>query len=148
MQKRKLLSVAALLAVLGCSGEAVAAPADLTGNWTFNFSTAAESGGTCVGSMVFTITQSDQTFNGTQVGPGTLVCTGLTPANPAEFSNELISSGVASTNQVAFTLSQLNSTTTGTVSAPGQMGGQASWVQPLKPSGSVTVVGTWTAVKQ
>jgi hypothetical protein len=157
MRITRVIGIVALTGALGCSGEMVPAPAKLSGNWSFNFNTASESGAACTGSMVFAIAQSDQEFTGTQVGPGTLVCSGVkltaalkstNAANPAEFDNETISTGVASPDEIAFTLARLNSTNTGTVLSATEMSGKSSWTLPVSPSGTVTVEGTWTAVKQ
>lgn len=157
MRNLKLVPAAVvLLGALGCSGETVAPPADLSGTWNFTFNTAnADAGATCVGTMTFTISQTDQTFVGFQRGAGAVSCTGIAlalvspnPSNATEFDNEMIGTGVVGQSDVVFTLNTLNGSNTGTVLKGGQMSGTSSWQLPVSPRGSITVRGTFTAVKQ
>ncbi len=153
------LFLAGAVCVAGCSSDVASAPANLTGTWNFMYMTAAASaaGGatpTCQGTMTFTITQTDQTFVGSQESAGTLACTGVTLNLPSTnlgsnnvFSGEEIHSGVVSPTEVAFKLGTLNSDNSGTVTQPGMMTGTSTWTLPIKPSGTITVTGTWTATK-
>jgi hypothetical protein len=150
-----VVSVAAVLTVMGCSGEPVPPPADLSGTWDFSYVTTSGAGATCLGTMTFTISQTDQTFVGFQRGSGTLVCDGISLnlpnpnlADPTAFDGEMISSGIVSPSEVAFQLNTLQSHDAGTVERNGVMTGTASWVIPVKPRGTIAVTGTWTAVKQ
>lgn len=145
----------AVLAALGCSGEAVPAAANLSGTWDFSYVTKSDAGATCHGTMTFTIAQTDQTFVGFQRNPGSLLCEGVSlnlanasASNPTEFDGEMITSGVASPTEVAFRLSTLKSQDAGMVQQAGLMTGTSSWVLPIKPKGTITVTGTWTAFKQ
>lgn len=156
MRILKLLPAAVLIAAMGCSGEAVPVPANLSGTWTFAFSTAAASGATCQGAMTFTISQTDQTFIGFQRGAGSVACNGLAvalasanPADSTEFTNEMIGTGVVGQSDVVFTLNTLKGTNSGTVETGAhRMSGTSSWLIPVVPHGTAKVTGTFTAVKQ
>ena len=156
MRILKLLPAGALLAALGCSGETVPDPANLSGSWNFTFTTAAESGAPCVGAMTFTISQTDQSFIGFQRGAGSVSCTGLAvalvspnPSDPTEIDNEMIGTGVVGQSDLTFTLNTLNGTNNGVVDATGRaMSGTSTWLMPVAPHGTVKVTGTFTAVKQ
>ena len=156
MRILKLLPVGVLLAALGCSGETVPDPANISGSWKFTFNTAAESGATCVGTMTFTISQTDQTFVGSQRGAGSVSCTGLAvalvspnPSDSTEFDNEIIGTGVVGQSDVTFTLNTLKGFNNGSVGAGGRtMSGTSSWQIPVAPHGTVKMAGTFTAVKQ
>jgi hypothetical protein len=156
MRTMRLLPASALLAALGCSGETVPEPANLSGTWAFTFNTAAESGATCTGAMNFTISQTGQTFVGFQRGAGSVSCNGLAvalvapnPSDSTEFDNEMIGTGVVGQQDVTFTLNTLNGTNNGKVEAGGrQMSGTSSWMLPVVPHGTVRTIGTFTAVKQ
>ena len=153
------LFVAGAVCVMGCSSEVAPAPANLAGTWNFTYVTAAagtanEVTPTCQGTMTFTITQTGETFVGTQQNAGTLACQGVTlnlpSANLASnnvFTGEQINSGVVSPNEVAFMLGALNSDNSGTVTQPGLMTGTSTWTLPIKPNGTITVTGTWTAAR-
>jgi hypothetical protein len=150
-----LFPACAVLAALGCSGEPVPAAANLSGTWDFSYVTSSATGATCHGTMTFTISQTDQKFVGFQRGPGSLFCDGLTlnlpnanVQNSTEFDGEMMTSGIASPNEVAFNLLTLKSQDAGTVQQNGLMTGTTTWVLPVKPSGNVTVSGTWSAFKQ
>ncbi len=154
------LFFAGALCVVGCSSEVAPAPANLAGTWNFTFTTAATSAAnettpTCQGTMTFTITQTDQTFAGTQQNAGTLACQGVTLDLPSAnlaannvFTGAQISSGVVSPNEVAFKLGTLNSDNSGTVTQSGVMAGTSTWTVPIKPNGTITVTGSWTAAKE
>jgi len=155
MRITSLLLVCAFAATLGCSGTAVPAAANLSGTWDFSYVTASDAGVTCHGSMTFTIAQTDQTFVGFQRNAGSLVCDGVAlnlpnpnPSNSAEFTGEMITSGVVSPTEVAFRLNTLQSQDAGKVQDAGLMTGRSSWILPVKPKGTITVNGTWTAFKQ
>jgi hypothetical protein len=155
MRGVRLLPACTVLAVLACSTESVPAPANLAGTWNFSYATASESGVTCHGAMTFTISQTDQTFVGFQRNTGSVSCTGVAlalatpnPNSPTEFDNETINAGVVSPNEVAFQLSMLQSHDAGVVVKDGVMSGTTTWVLPIKPKGTITVTGTWTASKQ
>jgi hypothetical protein len=149
-----------MLAMLACNGETIPTPANLAGTWNFTYATSgALSAGvtapTCQSTMTFTISQTDQTFVGTQLNGGTLVCEGLTPKLPsanlaqnAVFTGEQIYSGVVSPNEVAFRLGTLNSQDAGVLQQSGLMTGTSTWTLPIEPNGTITVTGTWTAIKQ
>jgi hypothetical protein len=144
----------AILGVLGCSSVPVPAPANLSGSWDFSYVTVSAAGATCHGSMTFTISQTDQTFVGVQRGSGTLLCEGVTPllpnpnaSDPTQFDGEMISAGVVSPTEVAFTLDILRSRDAGTVVQDGMMTGTSTWQLAVQPRGTVTVTGTWTAIK-
>jgi hypothetical protein len=154
------LFFASAVCVVGCSSEVAPAPANLTGTWNFTYMTAAastanETTPTCQGTMTFIITQTDQTFVGTQQNAGTLTCQGVTlnlpSANLASnnaFTGEQIHSGVVSPNEVAFELGTLSSDNSGTVTQPGLMTGTSTWTLPIKPNGTIMVSGTWTAARE
>lgn len=156
MRIEKLLSAAALFAALGCSGETVPEPTNLSGTWNFAFNTATESGATCVGAMAFTISQTDQAFVGFQRGAGSVSCTGLAvalvspnPNDSTEFDNEMIGTGLVGQSDLTFTLNTLKGTNDGVVAAGGRaMSGKSTWLIPVAPHGTVKVTGTFTAVKQ
>ena len=155
MRILKAVGASALIAMLGCSGETVAAPANLSGSWNFVFNTVnAEAGAACTGAMTFTISQTDQTFVGFQRGAGAVSCTGIAlalavpnPSDSTEFDNEIIGTGVVGSSEVVFTLNTLNGTNTGTVDKD-MMSGRASWKIPVLPKGTLAVSGTFTATRK
>jgi hypothetical protein len=143
-----------LAAITGRSQELAEPPAALSGTWTFHYSMATTDGASCAGDMQFTISQTDQTFTGSQKGAAALSCENIVPSigsfdneSNAIFANEIISSGVASESEVAFALNTLNGTNTGTVTKD-HMSGASTWRIPVYPSGTAAMSGTWTAVKQ
>ena len=145
----------ALILALGCSGESVTPPANLSGSWAFVFNGANDAGVKCTSTMTITISQTDQTFVGFQRGAGTVSCTGVVaalvspnPSNPQEIDNEMISSGVVGQNDVSFATALLTTTNSGAVIKDGQMSGTTIWQVPVEPRGAVTVTGTWTATRQ
>jgi hypothetical protein len=155
MHAARLLCGCAVFAALGCSGDAVPAPASLSGTWDFSYVTTSEAGATCHSTMTFTISQTDQTFVGTQRNAGTLFCEGVSvnlqnqnPTDPTAFTGELLTAGVVSPSEVAFRLNTLMSQDAGKVEENGLMTGRTTWVLPIKPKGTVTLNGTWTAFKQ
>ena len=156
MRILKVLPAAAVAAVLGCSGETVPEPANLSGSWNFVFNTAAESGATCSGAMTFTISQTDQAFVGFQRGAGSVSCSGMAvalvspnPSDSTEFDNEMIGTGLVGQSDVVFTLNTLKGTNEGTVEAGARrMSGTSRWQIPVAPHGTVKMTGTFTAVKQ
>lgn len=154
MRVATMLAGAGLFAVAGCSQEIPAAPAALSGTWTFSYSMATDDGATCAGNMQFTISQTDQTFVGFQKGAAALACDNLVPKlgsfdsqSNTIFANEMISGGVASEREVVFALNTLHGSNNGTVTN-GKMSGSATWAIPVYPSGSAAMHGNWTAVKQ
>ena len=155
MRMLRGVQVGALVLALGCSGEAVPPPANLSGQWGFTFNGTNDAGAACSSSMVITISQTDQTFVGFQRGAGTVSCSGIAAAlastnasNPTEIDNEMISSGVVSHTEVAFATATLTTTNSGTVVSDGHLSGTTIWQVPVKPRGTITVTGTWTATRQ
>jgi hypothetical protein len=153
MRVARLFSTCAILAALGCSGEAVPAPANLAGTWDFSYVTTSDAGVSCHGSMTFTITQTDQTFSGVQQNAGILLCDGARLAlpnftDPTQFVGEMITAGVVSPNEVAFQLNTLESHDAGTVVQAGLMTGTSVWQLRVAPKGTITVSGTWTAIER
>jgi hypothetical protein len=154
MRRSIVIGCAAVAAIAGCSQEMAQPPAALAGTWTFRYVMATEDGATCSGNMQFTISQTDQTFTGSQQGAAALACVDVAPAigsldgsNNTVFANEVISGGVASESEVAFALNTLNGANTGTVTKDG-MSGESTWQIPVNPRGTVAMRGNWTAVKQ
>ena len=80
MKFSRLVLAGALVAGLGCSGETVPEPVDISGTWRFTFSAASVSGVMCSSTMTVFISQDGERFSGTQQGPGTLSCIGADPA--------------------------------------------------------------------
>jgi hypothetical protein len=64
------------------------------------------------------------------------------------FGGETMYAGIASSNQVAFALGLLQTRDAGTVTSATVMSGTTTWELPVKPRGTVTLNGTWSAVKE
>ncbi len=155
MRSVRLVAIGALVTVIACSGDQVPDPAAVAGTWSFTYANVTGSGVTCNGTLTFTITQSGDTFAGQQVGAGTVSCTGAVPTfivagatDSYSFGGETMYAGIASSNQVAFALGLLQTRDAGTVTSATVMSGTTTWELPVKPRGTVTLNGTWSAVKE
>lgn len=146
---RSLIPLLALTAA-GCES-CVTGPseANIHGTWSFawNSLTGTLQGVevTCRAEMLFNMTQSGNTFSGTQGFPTTMTCYGLgSIVLEQPIQGETIVNGRVSANVVSFRLGSVNGPHSGNV-GPLAMGGSGTWNVPRPGESTLLLTGEWTA---
>ena len=125
---KKIFMMVALLPLLACS-DSTGTDADLNGTWRFTYTNLAGSyiglNVQCtLGDVEFALTQSGDTFSGTQVGSEQLTCTaGGTTVADTELANFTIVNGQISGNSVTFQFGTVPGQNNATLSGDSSMSG-------------------------
>ena len=148
---KRALVLAFLLPLFACGDDSTEPDLGLDGTWRFSYGNMTGSyigiNVTCNATAVdFTLTQTEDTFSGVQVGSGRVTCTGggqTLVDNPV--TNFTIVEGQINGNAVTFRLGLIAGQHTATVTGT-SMSGTAQWIL-TSGNISVTVNGQFTAAK-